>query len=56
MSHHLFMEFVNEIYITAAGVDLMILSQSETLGSGAFFAVQAPVTWQPFETKDTSAQ
>lgn len=43
-SHHLFMEFVNEIYIKVAGSDLVILSQSETLGSSAFFAIQAPVT------------
>lgn len=43
-SHHLFIEFVNEIYIKAAGSDLVILSQSETLGSSAFFAIQAPVT------------
>ena len=42
--HHKFMEFVNEIYITTAGMDLVILSQSETLGSSAFFRVQAPVT------------
>ena len=42
--HHLFMEFVNEIYISTSGLDLVILSQSETLGSSAFFAVQAPVT------------
>ena len=43
--HHLFMEFVNEIYISTSGLDLVILSQSETLGSSAFFAVQAPVTF-----------
>ena len=49
--HRPFAEFVNEVYAKVAGTDLVTLSQSDDLGSSAFFAVSEPVALDSLRAK-----